>query len=200
MAAANAADAEIDTGLLTEADIGMPITKLDEDIPVSSDDDQPLAKKVDNKVRLASSLELGSVCDRSAMHDWVTQDVLEGPKAQPDARSRVFFDITIGGAPALGGEGRNRIVMELFNDIVPKTAENFRALCTGEKVRTASLWPLQLMQYVFCCPHWVARASASPAGRCIIRAPRSTVSSPGSCARVATSHLETVCSSTSLVC
>ncbi|KAL2178236.1 cyclophilin-like domain-containing protein [Thermothelomyces heterothallicus CBS 202.75] len=43
------------------------------------------------------------------------------------ARSRVFFDITIGGQPA------GRITFELYNDIVPKTAENFRALCTGEK-------------------------------------------------------------------
>jgi cyclophilin family peptidyl-prolyl cis-trans isomerase len=39
---------------------------------------------------------------------------------------RVFFDIEADGAP-LG-----RIVMELAADIVPKTAENFRALCTGE--------------------------------------------------------------------
>jgi peptidyl-prolyl isomerase F (cyclophilin D) len=41
--------------------------------------------------------------------------------------SKVFFDITADGS-ALG-----RIVMELRNDVVPKTAENFRALCTGEK-------------------------------------------------------------------
>jgi peptidyl-prolyl isomerase F (cyclophilin D) len=40
---------------------------------------------------------------------------------------RVFFDVTAGGSP-LG-----RIVMTLREDVVPKTAENFRALCTGEK-------------------------------------------------------------------
>ncbi|ESL06826.1 peptidyl-prolyl cis-trans isomerase A, partial [Trypanosoma rangeli SC58] len=39
----------------------------------------------------------------------------------------VFFDITIGSQPA------GRVEMELFKDVVPKTAENFRALCTGEK-------------------------------------------------------------------
>uniref|UniRef100_A0A8C6WMM4 Peptidyl-prolyl cis-trans isomerase n=1 Tax=Neogobius melanostomus TaxID=47308 RepID=A0A8C6WMM4_9GOBI len=43
------------------------------------------------------------------------------------ANTRVFFDVGVGGAP-LG-----RVVMELRPDVVPKTAENFRALCTGEK-------------------------------------------------------------------
>jgi cyclophilin family peptidyl-prolyl cis-trans isomerase len=40
---------------------------------------------------------------------------------------KVFFDMAVGGEPV------GRIVMELRADVVPKTAENFRALCTGEK-------------------------------------------------------------------
>ncbi|KAI3981002.1 hypothetical protein MKX01_025567 [Papaver californicum] len=39
----------------------------------------------------------------------------------------VFLDISIDGAP------KEKVVIELFSDVVPKTAENFRALCTGEK-------------------------------------------------------------------
>jgi len=39
----------------------------------------------------------------------------------------VFFDITIGGSP------KGRIEMELRADVVPRTVENFRCLCTGEK-------------------------------------------------------------------
>ena len=40
---------------------------------------------------------------------------------------QVFFDVTI------GGQNAGRIIIELFADKAPKTAENFRALCTGEK-------------------------------------------------------------------
>ncbi|RKP15158.1 peptidyl-prolyl cis-trans isomerase D [Piptocephalis cylindrospora] len=45
---------------------------------------------------------------------------------------RCYFDLEHDGCP----EGR--IVFELFANIVPKTAENFRALCTGEKGKTSS--------------------------------------------------------------
>ena len=45
--------------------------------------------------------------------------------------SRVFFDVEANGQP-LG-----RIVMGLYGKVVPKTAENFRALCTGENGKTA---------------------------------------------------------------
>jgi peptidylprolyl isomerase len=41
--------------------------------------------------------------------------------------TKVYFDIAIDSEPA------RRIVMELFDDVTPTTAENFRALCTGEK-------------------------------------------------------------------
>lgn len=43
------------------------------------------------------------------------------------AKPKVFFDVSAG-SNQLG-----RITMELRADVVPKTAENFRALCTGEK-------------------------------------------------------------------
>ncbi|KAK8511583.1 hypothetical protein V6N12_038185 [Hibiscus sabdariffa] len=40
---------------------------------------------------------------------------------------RCYLDISI------GGEVEGRLIVELYKDFVPKTAENFRALCTGEK-------------------------------------------------------------------
>lgn len=45
----------------------------------------------------------------------------------PTVTNKVFFDITV------GGEDKGRIEFALFGEQVPKTAENFRVLCTGEK-------------------------------------------------------------------
>lgn len=53
----------------------------------------------------------------------------------PNAKNPiVFFDVTIGSLPA------GRIKMELFADIVPRTAENFRYFCV-------------VLFDVFCCEH-----------------------------------------------
>ncbi|TTM20208.1 Peptidyl-prolyl cis-trans isomerase [Bagarius yarrelli] len=43
------------------------------------------------------------------------------------ANPKVYFDI------AANGSSMGRVIMELRADVVPRTAENFRALCTGEQ-------------------------------------------------------------------
>ncbi|XP_072040008.1 peptidyl-prolyl cis-trans isomerase D-like [Amphiura filiformis] len=64
-----------------------------------------------------------------------TPKILENP--------RCFFDVSI------GGEKIGRIVFVLFYDVVPKTVENFRALCTGEKGVGSTGHPLHFKGSIF---------------------------------------------------
>jgi peptidylprolyl isomerase len=49
-----------------------------------------------------------------------------------NTRPKVFFDI------AIAGKSAGRVVFELYNDIVPKTAENFRSICVGDNPKKLS--------------------------------------------------------------
>ncbi|KAL8673616.1 MAG: hypothetical protein Q9168_001971 [Polycauliona sp. 1 TL-2023] len=64
-------------------------------------------------------------------------------KADSENRSRVYFDIDI------GQQKEGRVTFELYDDVVPKTAENFRALCTGEKGTGSSGKPLSYKGSIF---------------------------------------------------
>eukprot|EP00747_Dinoflagellata_sp_TGD_P165667 gnl/TRDRNA2_/TRDRNA2_187280_c0_seq1.p1 gnl/TRDRNA2_/TRDRNA2_187280_c0~~gnl/TRDRNA2_/TRDRNA2_187280_c0_seq1.p1 ORF type:complete len:414 (-),score=81.12 gnl/TRDRNA2_/TRDRNA2_187280_c0_seq1:38-1216(-) len=63
----------------------------------------------------------------------ISPDALPTPE-QP--RPRVFLDIAIDRNPI------GRIECELFSDVVPKTAENFRALCVGDRGNASAGVPL----------------------------------------------------------
>lgn len=81
------------------------------------------------KLRVALKLCIRTHPDlKKSVHTSLSQSTGPAP-SQPlvNVRPRVFFEITIAQQPAV------KITMELFNDIVPRTAENFRQLCTGEK-------------------------------------------------------------------
>ncbi|CCK68720.1 peptidylprolyl isomerase CPR6 KNAG_0B02770 [Huiozyma naganishii CBS 8797] len=56
-------------------------------------------------------------------------------------RHKTFFDISIGGKP------QGRVVFELYNDVVPKTAENFYQLCKGNEGKMCTTDPSKPLCY-----------------------------------------------------
>jgi len=55
---------------------------------------------------------------------------------------KVFFNVSIAGKPS------GKMTFQLFGD-APKTSENFRALCTGEKGKGKSGKPLHFKNSFF---------------------------------------------------
>mmetsp|Transcript_12157 Transcript_12157/g.25162 ORF Transcript_12157/g.25162 Transcript_12157/m.25162 type:complete len:486 (+) Transcript_12157:116-1573(+) len=66
----------------------------------------------------------GGIFSKTSMYDDKAGVIV--PNAKGD-NPHVFFDIKH------GDENLGRIIMQIYKDVTPKTAENFRALCTGEK-------------------------------------------------------------------
>ena len=104
----------------------------------------------------------------------------------------VFFDMTIGGAPA------GRIEMTLRADVVPKTAEVSEPFSCVQQMMLSATSPTPsehrkndgLPTHRTSVPSARARrAWASRASRCTLRAPRSTASSTTSCARAVRASL-----------
>lgn len=63
-------------------------------------------------------------------------------------RRYVFMDVLVS-RPGMRGRRAKRVTIELYGDRVPMTVENFRALCTGEKVCWCCVWCNVL--WVVCC-------------------------------------------------
>jgi peptidylprolyl isomerase len=87
------------------------------------------AKKAIQDAKAKTKAAYSNVFSKVSMYDDKPAPVVPGLSAD---NPKVFFDISI------GGEHKGRIVMLLYADTTPKTAENFRQLCTGESERVAS--------------------------------------------------------------
>eukprot|EP00270_Netrium_digitus_P019340 TRINITY_DN760_c0_g1_i1.p1 TRINITY_DN760_c0_g1~~TRINITY_DN760_c0_g1_i1.p1 ORF type:complete len:272 (-),score=64.08 TRINITY_DN760_c0_g1_i1:246-1028(-) len=77
--------------------------------------------------RLSSRESSCSTATQKRQSLFTTLAAVDESTLQAKVTSKVYFDVEIGGEPA------GKIVMGLFGDVVPKTSDNFRALCTGEK-------------------------------------------------------------------
>ncbi|KAJ3339562.1 peptidyl-prolyl cis-trans isomerase cpr6 [Entophlyctis luteolus] len=100
---------------------------LDENMTMEEEEEEEL-----ESTEVAAIEETPAVA--TAAEEATVQHATEIPAKQENPL--VYFDMTFGGRP--GG----RIVMELYSDKVPRTAENFFALCKGDRVSQVSGKPL----------------------------------------------------------
>ena len=81
---------------------------------------QTTREHVNNADRLKKEIEENS-------NDEAVNDTDNSTKEMEKQLPKCYFEMTV------NEEDVGKIIMELRSDVVPKTAENFRALCTGEK-------------------------------------------------------------------
>ncbi|KAE8876842.1 hypothetical protein PF005_g4013 [Phytophthora fragariae] len=91
-------------------------------------------KKKMKDARQKEKAVFGGLFGKVSMYDDKSEVETE-PVLDPN-NPKVFFDIKI------GEEDAGKVVMQLYKDVTPKTAENFRALCTGEKGNCSTGQPL----------------------------------------------------------
>ena len=95
--------------------------------------------------------------------------IIMGPKAT----NKVFFDVSIGGKSA------GRLTLSLFGDVVPKTAENFRAVRHVHSRSEVTPFPFSLTSNIISCRNRGSyaqekRAWESAASHCTFAARSST--------------------------
>jgi len=86
------------------------------------------AKKVSDWEAEGSKLRK-KYAERGALDAWIAKqcDAVKADALKVRSNPKAWFDITI------GGEAAGRVVMQVRQDKVPKTAENFLQLCTGKQ-------------------------------------------------------------------
>ncbi|CEG39850.1 peptidyl-prolyl cis-trans isomerase [Plasmopara halstedii] len=91
-------------------------------------------KRKMKETREKEKMVFGGLFGKVSMYE--DKSVIEAEPSLDPSNPKVFFDIKI------GEEDAGKVVMQLFRDICPKTVENFRALCTGEKGNCSAGQPL----------------------------------------------------------
>mmetsp|Transcript_2324 Transcript_2324/g.3296 ORF Transcript_2324/g.3296 Transcript_2324/m.3296 type:complete len:415 (+) Transcript_2324:277-1521(+) len=131
------------SGLFDEAkrDI-LEILKIDE-TNIAAKKELFLIKEAVKAAKKKEKATFGGLFGKVSMYD-----DKEGLIVPTGSCPKVFFDIKI------GDENAGKIIMELWSHTTPKTAENFRALCTGEKGKASTGQPLH---YKGCTFHRVIK-------------------------------------------